>query len=111
MSLDFLGDPLPEQMFAATPFSAATRKANVNGTWATWGNNALPEAFAGIAVEVAAIRKTAMLEDKSPLAKIRIHGPDAERFINRLIPRDATQIAIDHAYYTPWCDARWEDNH
>ena len=104
MSLDFFGDPLTEQMFAATPFSAATRKANVNGTWATWGNNALPEAFAGIAVEVAATRKTAMLEDKSPLAKVHIHGADAERFINRLIPRDATQVAIDHAYYTPWCD-------
>ena len=103
MSLDFFGTPLPEQLFAVTPFTAATRKANVNGTWATWGNNALPEIFAGISVEVAAIRNTAMLEDKSPLAKIHIHGADAERFINRLIPRDATQISIDHAYYTPWC--------
>ncbi len=104
MSLEFLGSPLTDRLFAFSPFTAAARMANVNGAWVTWGDNALPEFFAGIAVEVAAIRNAAMLEDKSPLAKIHIHGPDAERFINRLIPRDATRIAIDHAYYTPWCD-------
>lgn len=104
MSLDFFGTPLPDRMFAATPFTAATRRANANGAWATWGDNALPEFFAGIAVEAAAIRNSAMLEDKSPLAKIHIHGTDAEGFINRLIPRDVTQISVNHAYYTPWCD-------
>ena len=104
MAPDFFGSALSERMFAFTPFTAACRGANVNGTWATWGDNALPESFAGIAVEVAAIRDAAMLEDKSPLAKIHIHGADAERFINGLIPRDATQIAVDHANYTPWCD-------
>ena len=104
MNPRFFGSPLSERMFAATPFTAATRKANTGGVWATWGDNALPEFFAGVAVEVAAIRNRAMLEDKSPLAKIHIHGADAEHFINRLIPRDATRILVDHAYYTPWCD-------
>lgn len=104
MSLDFFGTPLADRLFAYSPFTATARHANPQGAWAAWGDNALPEFFSGIAGEVAAIRNAAMLEDKSPLAKIRIHGPDAMRFINRLIPRDATQIAIDHAYYTPWCD-------
>ena len=104
MSLRFFGSPRSEQIFDATPFTAAARRANVGGVWATWGDNALPEFFAGVAVEVAAIRHRAMLEDKSPLAKIHIHGADAEHFIDRLIPRDATRISIDHAYYTPWCD-------
>ena len=104
MNLGFFGSPLSERMFTATPFTSATRKVNTGGVWATWGDHALPEFFAGVAVEVAAIRNRAMLEDKSPLAKIHIHGADAEQFINRLIPRDATRISIDHAYYTPWCD-------
>ena len=104
MDLGFFGSPLSERMFAATPFTSATRKVNTGGVWATWGENALPEFFAGVAVEVAAIRNRAMLEDKSPLAKIHIHGADAEHFIDRLISRDATRISINHAYYTPWCD-------
>lgn len=104
MSPHFFGAPMAERMFTATPFTDAARKANVKGAWATWGDNALPEYFAGIAVEVAATRNAAMLEDKSPLAKVHIHGRDAEPFINRLIPRDASRISTDHAYYTPWCD-------
>lgn len=104
MNLDFMGKPLPDRLFSATPFSASVKKVNDKGGWATWGNYALPESFAGIPIEAAAIRNTAMLEDKSPLAKIHIYGPDAERFINRLIPRDATKIEVNHAYYTPWCN-------
>ncbi len=104
MRLEFFGPPLTDRLFACTPFTAAARRANVQGAWATWGGYALPEFFSSVALESAAIRNAAMLEDKSPLAKIHIHGPDAERFINRLIPRDATRIAVDHAYYTPWCD-------
>ena len=104
MSLEFFGPPRTDRLFACTPFTAAARRANVRGAWANWGDMALPEFFSSIAAETAAIRNAAMLEDKSPLAKIHIHGPDAARFINRLIPRDVTQIALNHAYYTPWCD-------
>ena len=104
MSLGFLGSPVNEPLFAATPFSTAARKMNQKGAWAIWGDNALPEIFAGLSSEVAAIRHAAMLEDKSPLGKIHIHGPDAERFVDQLIPRDVTRMSSNHAYYTPWCD-------
>ena len=104
MNFDFFGTPLADRLFAYSPFTATARRANAQGAWAAWGDNALPEYFSSIAAEVAAIRHAAMLEDKSPLAKIHIHGPDAMRFVNRLIPRDATKIDVDHANYTPWCD-------
>ena len=104
MSLEFMGPPITRELFVETPFTGAARDANPNGFWSGWGNNALPEAFNGIPTEVRAIREAAMVEDKSPLAKIHIHGPDAERFIDRLIPRDATKIEVNHANYTPWCD-------
>lgn len=104
MGLGFFGKPIADRLFEATPFTAAAKAASGKGVWATWGENALPEVFAGISLEVAAVRNAAMIEDKSPLAKIHIHGPDAERFVDRLIPRDATAISIDHANYTPWCD-------
>ena len=104
MSLDFFGTPLAGRLFAYSPFTATARRADARGAWAAWGDNALPEFFTDIASEVAAIRNAAMLEDKSPLAKIHIHGPDALRLVDRLIPRDATRIDTDHANYTPWCD-------
>ena len=40
----------------------------------------------------------------SPLAKHSITGPDAERFVDYLIPRDATRLAPGQAYFTPWCN-------
>ncbi len=104
MSLRFMGPPLTGELFVETPFTDAARAANARGLWSSWGNNALPDVFAGIATEVRATRTAAMVEDKSPLAKIHIHGPDAEVFIDRLIPRDATRIQPNHANYTPWCD-------
>ncbi len=104
MSLEFFGPPLTDELFVKTPFTDASRTANATGLWSSWGNNALPDVFSGIGVEVRAVREAAIVEDKSPLAKIHIHGPDAEHFIDRLIPRDATKIAPNHANYTPWCD-------
>lgn len=104
MSLAFMGPPLTGELFVETPFTEAARAANPSGLWSSWGRNALPDVFDGIPTEVSAIRETAMMEDKSPLAKIHIRGPDAERFVDRLVPRDATKIASNHANYTPWCN-------
>ncbi len=104
MSLGFMGPPLSEALFAKTPFTDASRAAHAKGLWSAWGNNALPDTFGGIPQEAAAIREAAMVEDKSPLAKIHIQGPDAARFVDRLVPRAVTKIATNHGNYTPWCD-------
>ncbi len=58
--------------------------------------------------EYNAIRNGCALIDISPLFKYRITGPDATPLVNRVITRDATQLAIGQVYYTPWCD---EDGH
>lgn len=54
--------------------------------------------------EYFAIRTAAALIDVSPLYKYRVTGPDAERFLNRLIPRDMARCAVHQVLYTPWCD-------
>ena len=102
----FFGPPVAGRLFTETPFSGAARRAAQRGGWAQWGDQALPERFTELREEVAATRQAAMVEDKSPLGKIHIHGPDAAEFVNRLIPRDVARIAVDHANYTPWCDDR-----
>jgi aminomethyltransferase len=56
--------------------------------------------------EYNAIRNAAALIDVSPLFKYFVRGPDAVRFVDRIITRDATKMAVGQVYYTPWCDER-----
>jgi aminomethyltransferase len=54
--------------------------------------------------EYNAIRNAAALIDVSPLFKYLVTGADAARFVDRLITRDVTKMAVGQVYYTPWCD-------
>ena len=56
--------------------------------------------------EYNAIRNAAALIDVSPLFKYSITGPDAARFVDRLITRDVSKMSVGQVYYTPWCDER-----
>ena len=54
--------------------------------------------------EYNAIRNAAALIDVSPLFKYMVTGADASRFVDRLITRDVSKMAVGQVYYTPWCD-------
>src|SRR4029079_16402527 len=54
--------------------------------------------------EYNAIRNAAALIDVSPLFKYLVSGADAARFVDRLITRDVSKMAIGQVFYTPWCD-------
>ena len=56
--------------------------------------------------EYNAIRNAAALIDVSPLFKYFVTGPDASRFVDRLITRDVSKMSVGQVYYTPWCDER-----
>ncbi len=54
--------------------------------------------------EYNAIRNASALIDVSPLFKYLVTGPDAARFVDRLITRDVTKMTVGQVFYTPWCD-------
>jgi aminomethyltransferase len=54
--------------------------------------------------EYNAIRNAAAMIDVSPLFKYFISGPDAATFINRVIARDITRVAVGQVIYCCWCD-------
>jgi aminomethyltransferase len=56
--------------------------------------------------EYNAIRNAAALIDVSPLFKYMVTGGDAARFVDRIITRDVSKMAVGQVYYTPWCDER-----
>jgi aminomethyltransferase len=54
--------------------------------------------------EYNAIRNSAALIDISPLFKYRVIGRHATTFVNRVIARDITKVAVDQVIYCCWCD-------
>jgi aminomethyltransferase len=54
--------------------------------------------------EYNAIRNASALIDVSPLFKYLVTGPDAARFVDRIITRDVGKMSVGQVYYTPWCD-------
>jgi aminomethyltransferase len=54
--------------------------------------------------EYNAIRNAAAMIDVSPLFKYRVSGPDAAKFINRVITRDIHRVSVGQAIYCCWCD-------
>ena len=54
--------------------------------------------------EYNAIRNATALIDVTPLFKYIITGPDATRFVNRVIARDINKVAVGQVIYCCWCD-------
>ncbi len=54
--------------------------------------------------EYAAIRNAAALIDVSPLYKYLVAGPDAGRFLDRVLTRHASRCVVGQVMYTTWCD-------
>ena len=54
--------------------------------------------------EYNAIRNASALIDVSPLYKYLVTGPQAAKFVDRIITRDVAKMSVGQVYYTPWCD-------
>jgi aminomethyltransferase len=54
--------------------------------------------------EYNAIRNAAAMIDVSPLYKYIVSGKDATKFVNRVITRDITRVAVGQVIYCCWCD-------
>jgi len=87
-----------------TPFHEALAPLNKAEAWERWQGYATVTRFYNEGQEYAAIRNTASLYDISPMLNYRISGPDAERFLNRLVTRDIRRCKPGRCFYTPWCD-------
>lgn len=92
-------------MSIGTAFHPRTAPLNRKMQWREWSGYFSASAYADAHdIEYNAIREAAALIDVSPLFKYRVHGPDAERLVDRVITRDATKLGVGAVYYTPWCD-------
>ena len=88
-----------------TPFHSRTSALCLSHNWRVWSGYLVASSYETLHDrEYYAIRNAAALIDVSPLYKYDIDGPDALRFVNRVITRDAAKCALQQAMYTCLCD-------
>ncbi len=92
-------------MSIGTAFHPRTAALNRKMQWREWSGYFAASAYADAPdIEYNAIREAAALIDVSPLYKYEVTGPDAPRFVDRVIVRDATKLQPNQVWYTCWCD-------
>ena len=87
-----------------TPFDSRTAPLCISNEWVRWAGFRTVNWFSGVEDEYFAIRNAASVYDISPMIKYLVTGPDAARYMNRLIPRDVAKIGSGRVVYTVWCD-------
>ena len=95
---------MTSSVFQKSPFQARLDALNIVQQWTSWNGYKSAQVFDTIASEYFAIRSTCSLMDLTPMEKYRITGPDSQRFLNRLVTRDLSKLAIDRVAYVIWCN-------
>jgi len=87
-----------------TPFHGRTARLSATPWYFNWDLCHVVDVYDDFHAELAAIRTNVAMGDMSPLCKILIIGPDAERLVDRLVPRSIEDLRPGGIYYTPWCN-------
>ncbi len=87
-----------------TPFHERARALSQLDSFIPWNGYTTVDVFSTVEHEYFAIRNASTLYDLSPMAKYRITGPDALRFMNRLVTRDLAKLKPNRVAYAVWCD-------
>lgn len=94
-------------MLKTTPLHSRTSALMQASQWRRWAGYSVASSYEMTHDrEYYAIRNACVLLDVSPLCKYSIRGVDALKFLNRLVTRDVSKIAVGGMLYTPWCDSR-----
>jgi aminomethyltransferase len=91
-----------------TPFHDRARELSQHDSYVPWAGYTTVDVFTSAEQEYFAIRNASTLYDITPMVKYRIVGPDAERYLNRLVTRDVRKLKIGRVSYVVWCN---DDGH
>ena len=93
-----------DTMLLTTPFHSRVEAMCDLNDWGNWMGYTTPNAYFDVELEYFAVRSTTGVFDLSPMNKYRISGPDASRYMDRLVTRDVSKIGIDRVGYATWCN-------
>jgi aminomethyltransferase len=88
-----------------TPFHPRTSELIESYDWNEWSGWLSANVYElDHTHEYLAIRTSCGVFDTSPLFKYQIQGPDALKFMNRVVTQDVSHYRVGKSMYTPWCD-------
>ncbi|MGB6605171.1 MAG: aminomethyltransferase family protein [Steroidobacteraceae bacterium] len=96
--------PHYRQPLLKTPFHERARQSSQLDSFIPWAGYTTVDVFTTVEQEYFAIRNAASVYDLTPMVKYRITGPDALRFLNRLVTRDLSKLRPGRVAYTVWCN-------
>jgi len=92
------------QVLQLSPFHARVETHNQVKNWMSWNGYQTARVYDTLASEYFAIRSTCSVMDMTPMEKYRISGPDALKFLNRLVIRDISKLEPGRVSYVAWCN-------
>lgn len=96
--------PITERPILETPFYESYKHLIQNDRYEEWAGYTTLASFACSGQEYFAVRNSCGVFDLCPMIKYDISGPDAERFMNRLVTRNIARMLPQRVTYTVWCD-------
>ena len=97
-------EPLFRRPLKHTPFHERARALCQVDSFIPWAGYSTVDVFTTLEQEYFALRNTATLYDLSPMVKYRIGGPDAPRYLDRLLTRDVRRLSPGRVAYVLWCN-------
>jgi aminomethyltransferase len=97
-------EPYYRQPLLHTPFHARMREFSQVDCFIPWSGYSTVDVFTTVEQEYFAIRNSASLYDLTPMVKYRIAGPDATRYLDRLMTRHIAKLPVGRVAYGIWCD-------
>ena len=92
------------QVLQHSPFHERVEALSQAKSWSPWNGYQTARVFDTLASEYFAIRSTCSVMDMTPMEKYRITGPDACKFLNRLVIRDISKLRPGRVTYVAWCN-------
>jgi len=93
-----------KQVLQHTPFHARVDAHSQVKNWSSWNGYQTARIYDTLAAEYFAIRSSCSVMDLTPMEKYRINGPDAFKFLTRLVVRDISKLRPGRVTYVLWCN-------
>ncbi len=97
-------EPHYRQPLLKTPFHERARALSQLDSFVPWAGYTTVDVFTSAEQEYFSVRNASSLYDLTPMVKYRVAGPDALRFLNRLLTRDIGKVKAGKVAYAVWCD-------
>ena len=92
------------EVLQLSPFHARVEQHSQLKSWSPWNGYQSARVYDSLSAEYFAIRSSCSVMDLTPMEKYRITGPDALKFLSRLVTRDISKLKPYRVTYVVWCN-------